>query len=101
MLLPIIRIENMNLNTSPFWKQHGPMIKTFFFIIYFLVNSFVELSKELLPENEGKRYLLSERFSQDPLEEYFSLQRKKGGSYENPSSDGAGRQFVAISTMKI
>ena len=58
----------------------------------------MELSKELLPETEGERFLLSEKFSQDPLEEYFSLQ-KKGGSNENPSADSAGRQFVAINTM--
>ena len=31
-------------------------------------------------------YLLSEVFSQDPLERYFSKQRHRGGSNENPTA---------------
>lgn len=31
-------------------------------------------------------YLLSEVFSQDPLERYFSRQRHRGGSNENPTA---------------
>ena len=32
-------------------------------------------------------YLLSERFSQDPLEKYFSRQRASGGRCDNPSAN--------------
>ena len=35
-------------------------------------------------ETYGFEYLLSEVFSQDPLEAYFSKQRHKGGSCDNP-----------------
>ena len=54
--------------------------------MYFIVNSFVELTHYLLelPEVSG-HYLLSERFSQDPVENYFSRQRAAGGYNQNPS----------------
>lgn len=42
------------------------------------------LTKELLQE-KGVKYVLSERFNQDPLEEYFSKQRGLGGGNDNPS----------------
>ena len=48
------------------------------------MNSFTELGPKLL-RLEGVQYLLSEVFSQDPLERYFSKQRHRGGSCENPS----------------
>ena len=32
------------------------------------------------------KYVLSEVFSQDPLERYFSKQRHRGGSSENPTT---------------
>ena len=34
---------------------------------------------------EGGLFLLSERFSQDPLENYFGKQRARGGRNENPT----------------
>ena len=37
-----------------------------------------------LPGVEGQ-YLLSERFSQDPLENYFESQRARGGRCDNPT----------------
>ena len=51
------------------------------------VNSFVEMVRYLLshPNAEG-RYILSERFSQDPLENYFGKQRTKGGRNDNPTA---------------
>ena len=49
-----------------------------------IVNSFCELAPKLLQSGEFE-YLLSEVFSQDPLEAYFSRQRHKGGSCDNPS----------------
>ncbi len=45
--------------------------------------SFCELAPKLL--QKGFEYLLSEVFSQDPLEAFFSRQRHKGGSSDNPS----------------
>ena len=45
--------------------------------------SFTELAPKLL--NDGLQYLLSEVFSQDPLEAYFSRQRHRGGSCDNPT----------------
>ena len=38
----------------------------------------------MLIRNSG-RYLLSEVFSQDPVERYFSQQRHRGGGNENPT----------------
>ena len=50
------------------------------------VNSFTELGPKLL-QLPGVKYLLSEVFSQDPLERYFSKQRHRGGSKDNPTVD--------------
>ena len=50
------------------------------------VKSFVEAAKFLLklPGINGQ-YLLSERFTQDPLENYFGHQRARGGRSDNPT----------------
>ena len=34
---------------------------------------------------EGVKYVLSDKFNQDPLEEHFGKQRARGGGIENPS----------------
>lgn len=52
-------------------------------MLLFLVSSFCELGPKLLAI-PGVEYLLSEVFSQDPLERYFSRQRHRGGSNDNP-----------------
>ena len=49
------------------------------------MKSFTELGPKLL-SLPGVQYLLSEVFSQDPLERYFSRQRHRGGSNENPTA---------------
>ncbi len=49
------------------------------------MTSFTELAPKLLAL-PGVEYLLSEVFSQDPLERYFSKQRHRGGSNENPTA---------------
>ena len=49
------------------------------------VTLFTELAPKLL-DLPGAAYLLSEVFSQDPLERYFSKQRHRGGSNENPTA---------------
>ena len=50
------------------------------------VHSFVAVVRELLqhPELKGK-YLLSERFNQDPLENFFGKVRQAGGRNTNPN----------------
>jgi len=45
--------------------------------------SFTELAPKLL--NDGLEYVLSEVFSQDPLEAYFSRPKHWGGSCDNPT----------------
>ena len=50
---------------------------------YDTVLFFCELAPKLI-EAEDVEYLLSEAFSQDPLEAYFSRQRHKGGGCDNP-----------------
>ena len=67
-------------------------------VIFVLVKSFVSLSKELLAE-DGVNYLLSEKFSQDPLEEHFSKQRRRGGCNENPDLYQFGKQEVFLNVM--
>ena len=54
-------------------------------VYYTAVKSFCELGPQLLKLN-GVKYLLSEVFSQDPLERYFARQRHRGGSNENPQA---------------
>lgn len=49
-----------------------------------LVNSFTEVARFLL-KVPGVKFLLSERFCQDPLEAFFGNQRAKGGRNDNPS----------------
>ena len=48
------------------------------------VRSFVEITKYLLSEGKDL-FILSERVSQDPLENYFGKQRARGGRNENPT----------------
>ena len=50
----------------------------------YAVLSFVEVAT-LLFAVPGVRYLLSEKFTQDPLESFFGKQRYKGGWNDNPS----------------
>ena len=50
----------------------------------FLVRSFLGLIPELL-RIDGVKYVLTDRFNQDPLEEHFGKQRTKGGGVDNPT----------------
>ena len=67
--------------------------------VAFLVRSFVELGKLLL-QQPGVKYLLSEKFSQDPLEEYFGRQRRSGGANENPTLNQFQQQHLALTVMR-
>ena len=69
------------------------------FFIYVLVKSFVELGKMLLRERQLK-YLLSEKFFQDPLEEHFARHRRSGGCNDNPSLDQLKKQEVMLSVIR-
>ena len=65
--------------------RHSILLISISFI--YAVRSFVEATRYLLtlPGVTGQ-YLLSERFSQDPLENYFSRQRASGGRCDNPTA---------------
>lgn len=65
------------------------------------MKSFVEMTRFLLsqPGSEGL-FLLSERISQDPLENYFGKQRAQGGRSENPSLKQCVQNAVAIRAQK-
>ena len=54
-----------------------------------MVNSFVEATKYLLNEG-GVSYVLSERFCQDYLENYFDRQRAIGRRRDNPNVRDVG-----------
>ena len=61
----------------------------------FSVKSFCELGPLLL-RMDGVDFFLSEKLSQDPLEEYFSKQRARLGAHENPCYEEFGRNFLAL-----
>jgi len=62
------------------------------------VISFVNLAKELLQLYPG-RFILSEHFNQDPVEEYFGRQRRRGGCNDNPTLAQFGQQDLALNVM--
>ena len=71
---------------------------TFFFIV---VKSFIEMTKYLLTQNSGdKIFFLSERISQDPIENYFGRQRARGGQNEHPTMQQCLYNAAALRTQK-
>lgn len=64
-----------------------------------LVRSFIDLAEELLNE-DGVKFLLSEKFSQDPVEEHFARQRRSGGSNENPNLNEFQTQEVSLNLIQ-
>ena len=67
----------------------------------FTVKSFVAMTKELLSQPGSEDlFLLSERFSQDPLENYFGKQRTRGSRNDNPSFKECLQNAVAIRAQK-
>lgn len=56
------------------------------------------MAKKLLKVPEVK-YLLSERFTQDPLEEYFGRQRGRGRWNDNPTADGFLQNNQTLTTI--
>ena len=65
--------------------------------MFFLVHSFIDLSKELF--DEGADFILSEKFSQDPLEEQSSAHRRISGTNENPSLAQFAQQSIALNVI--
>lgn len=56
------------------------------FVLLSVVYSFVDLTRFILTKHsEENLFLLSERLSQDPLENYFGKQRARGGRSDNPT----------------
>ena len=54
----------------------------------------------MLLQKDGVQFLLSEKFSQDPLEEHFARQRRSGGCNENPNLVQFGQQEVVLNVVK-
>ena len=66
----------------------------------FAVKSFIEMVKYLLPEEESELYLLSEKISQDPVENYFGKQWARGGRNENPTLNQCVYNAAALRLQK-
>ena len=63
------------------------------------VHSLVEVTKFLL--SEGLEYVLSEKFCQDLLEEYFGHQRSSRGGYsDNPTVQSFGYNDLTIAAQR-
>ena len=62
------------------------------------VYSYVEAVQFLL--NQGFEYVLTERFMQDVLEDYFGHQRARGGRSDNPTAQQFGYNNLTIATQR-
>ena len=62
------------------------------------VHSHIEAIQFLLAE--GFQYVLSERFMQDVLEDYFGHQRSKGGHSDNPTAQQFGYNDLTIAAQR-
>ena len=60
--------------------------------------SFVEMARYLL--SQPGLSILSERVSQDPLENYFGMQRARGGRCDNPTLKESLQNAVAIRAQR-
>lgn len=63
------------------------------------VNSAIELIQFLLQNNVS--YVLTERFCQDPLENYFRRQRSMGARKDNPTIHDFGFNDNTIRNQKV
>ena len=61
--------------------------------------SFVEMTRYLLTESRDV-FFLSERVSQDPLENYFGKQRARGGRNEHPDLTQCLTNAAALKIQK-
>ena len=59
------------------------------------------MTRYLLSQPGGEElFLLSERFTQDPLENYFGMQRARGARCDNPSLKDCLKNAVAIRAQR-
>ncbi len=58
------------------------------------------MARYLLSQGHDGLYVLSERISQDPLENYFGQQRARGGRNENPSIQQCIHNAAALRVQK-
>lgn len=63
------------------------------------VKSFVEMTRYLLSQGKDL-FILSERVSQDPLENYFGQQRSRGGRNEHPTLQQCVQNAAALRVQK-
>ena len=63
------------------------------------MNSFVDVAEYLL-DQDGVQCLLSSRFNQDPLEEFFGKQRAHGGRCDNPTVEQFLKNSVSLRVQK-
>ena len=64
------------------------------------VKSFVEMARFILRPGVERLSLLSERISQDHLENYFGKQRARGGRCDNPTLKESLQNAVAIRAQR-
>ena len=62
------------------------------------VKSAIATTKFLL--SEGFEFVLTERFCQDDVEEYFGYQRAQGRRSDNPSASEFGYNDLRIATLR-
>ena len=96
MLLSVQTMNGLRLtgmitipNSLVYWQMS--LLSVLFFII---VKSFLELGPTLL-KDENAKFLLTERFCQDPLKSYFGDQRSRGARNSNPSA----KQFCTTANI--
>ena len=53
----------------------------------------------MLLQEEGAKLLLSEKFSQDPLEEHVTRHRRTCGCVDNPTQAQFAQQEIALSVI--
>ena len=70
--------------------------------LFFSVNAFIEMTRYLLSgvADGEPLYFLSERISQDPIENYFGKQRARGGRNENPNLHQCVHNAAALRVQK-
>ena len=77
------------------------MILNLYCLFSFIVHSFVDVAKYILKKHsEENLFILSERFSQDPLENYFGQQRARGGRSDNPTVQRSLHNACALRVQK-
>ncbi len=84
MMLSRETLQGLHITGKYVWYNNNDIVLNVAFL--HAVNSFCELTRYLLGlEMAYNPYLLSEHFSQDPIENYFGQQRSRGGYCQNPN----------------